>query len=204
MDNRTRHAGSRRRGLWDSSAKCGEKREVALIAAHSPSWTPRGRPWWSSCHASWLPGLGAPSTAATAFLAGLLGAAPTQAQFLPTPLDQVMIPSQTSADSVSNFIFTAPQKGLYSLTIKTGASAGYLMVFDATALPSDGAVTSCTSSATTRPCLSYCIPINSASFAGVQWFSPLLTTSGIVAAFSTTGCDTLTVSATAKFTGQTL
>lgn len=139
-----------------------------------------------------------------AFLAVLLfAAAPAYAQFLSTPLNQVEISSQTSADSVSNFVFTAPLKGLYSLTVKT-AGAGYIVVFDATSLPSNGAVTSCTSAATTRPCLMYCFPVAGAGSTSIQWSSPVFVSSGIVAGFSSTSCDSITASATAKFMGQTL
>lgn len=126
-----------------------------------------------------------------------------QAQFLSTPLNQLEISSQTSADSVSNFVFTAPLKGLYSLTVKT-AGAGYIMVFDATSLPGNGAVTSCTSSATTRPCLMYCFPVAAAGSTSVQWASPIFVSSGVVAGFSSTGCDSITALTTAKFMGQTL
>lgn len=158
---------------------------------------------------SWLEWcvLTAPRTVAiTAFLAAtVLGAAVTQAQqILPYSLNSLLIPSQTSADSVSNFVFSTPSRGIYSLTIKTGATAGYLMLFDATSLPANGAVASCTSIATARPCLMYCIPVAASSGLGIQWMSPLYVTSGVVAGYSTTGCDSLTASATAKFMGQAL
>ena len=51
------------------------------------------------------------------------------------------IANQASADSVSNLVFVAPRKQLESLTVKIGATSGYVMVFDLASLPSNGAVT---------------------------------------------------------------
>ena len=127
-------------------------------------------------------------------LAAMLFAWPAWAQDMPAPLNQYFIPSQASANAVSNFVFVAPRRALYSLTLVTGASSGFLMVFDAAALPSNGAVTPV-----------WCIPVIAASGYAVQWQSPLVATTGVVAAFSTgANCDTLTASATAKFMGQAL
>ncbi len=151
--------------------------------------------------------LGAPRTvAAIAFLAAsILGAVPTLAQQFPIPLNQTSIDQQVSADTVSNFVFTSPNsqnKTLLTLSVKNAAASGYVMVFDAAALPGNGAVTSCTSSATTRPCLMWCVPLGANSSLSAQWGSPLRFTTGVVAGFSTTGCDSITASATAKFMGQ--
>src|SRR5215469_9181953 len=93
-------------------------------------------------------------------LAALLAATPVwaqQPQQLAYPLNQVSIPEQASNDTVSNFQFfasgssTSPAKAIYSLTVKTGASAGYALIFDAAALPGNGAVTSCNAVNTARP-----------------------------------------------------
>ncbi len=110
------------------------------------------------------------------------------------PLAGAGLASQASADSVSNFVFTAANKQLSSMTVKIGATSGYVMLLDAAVLPSNGAVTP-----------KWCWRTLSDGTAGavaVQWSPPLLATTGLTAAFSTTGCDTLTASATAKFMGQ--
>lgn len=147
------------------------------------------------------------------FLALVLFLGNAKAADLAKNLTQVSIPEQVSADAVSNFVFTPSGAAsgnalnLYSLTVKIGATSGYVIVYDATALPSNGAQTNCTNNSTTRPCALFCYPITSnATNGGVtfQWQSPIAATTGIVAGFSTTGCDTLTASATAKFMGQAL
>lgn len=132
-------------------------------------------------------------------------AAPAAAQEFPAPLDQVALDQQVSADSVSNFVFVSPnsqRRTLRTLTVKNAAVAGFVMVFDAASLPTNGAVTSCTSSATARPCLMWCWPLAANTPLAAEWSSPLRFTTGVVAGYSTTGCDTITASATAKFMGQ--
>lgn len=104
------------------------------------------------------------------------------------------VANQASADSVSNLVFTAPNKQLFSLSVKIGTTSGYAMIFDAASLPANGAVTP-----------KWCWPVNSNGTngaVGVTWTPPLSFTTGITAGFSTTGCDTLTASTTAKFMGQ--
>lgn len=134
----------------------------------------------------------------------------TQAQ---QPFQMATMPEQQSADTVSNLVITPSASGtgnakaLFSLSIKVTAVSGYLMVFDATALPSNGAITPCASTATARPCQLYCYPVISNGTNGsaaFQWIAPMQASSGIVVAFSSTGCDTLTASATAKFMAQGL
>lgn len=135
----------------------------------------------------------------------LTGPAWAQDAQFPLPLTQLAIDQQVSADAVSNFVFASPnsqRRTLRSLTVKNGAAAGFVMVFDAAALPGNGAVTSCTSSATARPCLMWCVPLAATSWVTNEWGSPLRFTTGIVAGYSTTGCDSITASATAKFQGQ--
>lgn len=131
--------------------------------------------------------------------------APAFAQTYPAPLTQYNVQSQTSANGVSNFVLTAPRKGLYSFTVLSGASAGFVLVFDAAALPSNGAVDQCTSFATARPCELYCWPVAANSSLSVQWMSPVEASTGFVLGFSTgANCDTLTASTTAKFIAQAL
>lgn len=135
----------------------------------------------------------------------LLLSGPAWAQDSPMLLDLMSVDQQVSADGVSNFVFVSlnsQRKTLRKLTVKNGASAGFVMVFDALSLPGNGAVTSCTSTATTRPCLMWCVPLVANSFVTESWDSPLRFTTGVVASYSTTGCDSITASATAKFMGQ--
>lgn len=111
-----------------------------------------------------------------------------------SPSASAAIANQASADSVSNYVFTATNKTLYTITVKIGATSGYAMLFDAASLPANGAVTP-----------TWCYPVTSNGTNGsvaATWPQPLLFTTGITAGFSTTVCDTLTASATAKFMGQ--
>ena len=127
-----------------------------------------------------------------------------RAQDYPGDLDSTMVTNQVSGENVSSFVFAIPnsqRKGLRSLEIKNAAAAGFAMLVDGTSLPS-GAVASCTDASVARPCLMWCaaLPANSALYR--QWDSPLKFQSGIVAGYSTTGCATITASATAMFFGQ--
>lgn len=81
---------------------------------------------------------------------------------------------------------------LYGFLATTGASAGYVLIFDATSAPSDGTVT---------PKLCYSVPATSTVAA--SWGDiPAQFTTGLTIVFSTTGCYTKTVSATAFFSVQ--
>lgn len=101
--------------------------------------------------------------------------------------------SASSTAAASNLVLKASAGNLYSLTTTIGATTGYLMLFDATALPSNGAVT---------PVLCYPI-ISNGTQGGVSFsfFPPKRFGTGITAGFSTTGCFTLTASATGNFFG---
>lgn len=99
----------------------------------------------------------------------------------------------TSTAAESNRVFKASAGNLYNITATIGATSGYLMLFDATSLPSNGAVTPL-----------YCVPVNSNGtngYVAVEWTMPKRFGTGITAGFSTTGCFTLTASATAAFFG---
>jgi len=76
---------------------------------------------------------------------------------------------------------------LGGITVTTGATAGYLMLFDAAAAPADGAV------APAR-----CIPVAATTGVDMNFrAAPIWFRTGIVAVFSSTGCFTKTASATA-------
>lgn len=95
--------------------------------------------------------------------------------------------------AASNLVLKASAGNLYDLDVVVGATSGYLLLFDATALPSNGAVTPV-----------FCDRVNSDGTAGgakYAWPMPFSFATGITAGFSTTGCFTLTASATASFFG---
>jgi hypothetical protein len=87
----------------------------------------------------------------------------------------------------ASLIAKAVQSELYGLNVTSGASAGFVLVFDAKTVPADGAVT---------PTL--CLPL--AANTGLDWnfrSAPVQFVNGIVVVFSTTGCYSKTASATA-------
>lgn len=82
---------------------------------------------------------------------------------------------------------------LNGFSATTSTTGGYVLLFDATALPANGAVT---------PKLCYYVPSYPQTM-GATWLTyPVPFNNGIVIAFSTTGCFTLTASATAFFNAQ--
>jgi len=76
------------------------------------------------------------------------------------------------------------------VAITTGGAAGFLMVFDATSAPADGAVT---------PRICRVVAANSSL--EVVFNAPVNFGTGITAVFSTTGCFVKTSSATAFIEG---
>lgn len=101
----------------------------------------------------------------------------------------------TSTTTESSHVLKSSAGSLDNLTITVGATSGWLMLFDATSAPADGAVTP-----------AYYIPVASSGtngYAALSWSNnPLKFTTGIVAVFSSTGPFTKTASATAQFSGQ--
>jgi hypothetical protein len=92
----------------------------------------------------------------------------------------------------SGHVLKASAGNLYSVYVTTGAVAGFLMVFNSTTVPADGAVTPIE-----------CQPAPANGIASLT-FNPGPVESystGISVAFSTTGCFTKTASATAFFHG---
>jgi len=137
---------------------------------------------------------------AAAFVAGC--ALDAEAQVFTNPLNTVELDQQVSPAAASSFLFTSPNKALAALTVVAGASAGFVLVLDAASLPANGAVASCAGPATARPCLMWCAPVAANGIVDKQWNSPMSFTTGVLAAFSTTGCASLTASATAQIFGQ--
>lgn len=93
--------------------------------------------------------------------------------------------------AAASLVLKASAGNLYGIEATAGASAGYLLIFDATSAPTDGTVTP-----------KYCknVPANTA--VELAWIVPASFTTGITAVFSTTGCFTKTASATAFISGM--
>lgn len=109
----------------------------------------------------------------------------------PTVDANVAIVPSASAAVESGRVLKASAGNLYRLSTTTGASAGYLLVFNSTTVPADGAVT---------PLICRAIAATSTltvSFADI----PARFSTGISVSFSTTGCFTKTASETAFFEG---
>lgn len=120
-------------------------------------------------------------------LAAILHAAPANAQqILGNPIGL----AQTTTTE-SSHVFKAAPGNLYNLAVTTSSAAGYVMLFNATTAPSNGAV---------NPIACYGVAANSSLF--IPYGYPLPFGTGIVAVYSTTGCNTLTLSTTAFFAAQ--
>jgi hypothetical protein len=96
-----------------------------------------------------------------------------------------------SAAAEASKVFKASAGNLYAYQVTTGAAAGFVMIFDATSAPADGAVTPVK-----------CVAVAANSTVGVSMEPPEAFSTGITAVFSTTGCFTKTASATAMFSGD--
>jgi hypothetical protein len=108
----------------------------------------------------------------------------------PTSSASFAIPPGSSPALAASHILKASAGNLYSLYVLSTSVAGYLMTFNATSVPANGAVTPIE-----------CIPVYADSFAEIDFSGapPDYYSTGIVAVFSTTGPFTLTASATAFF-----
>lgn len=93
----------------------------------------------------------------------------------------------------ANHVLKASPGNLYGFQITNGATAGYVMLYDATTAPVDGAVT---------PVKCYQLPANSTLVAGFG--PPLAFSTGIVVGFSSTGPFTKTASATVFISGEVI
>lgn len=121
-------------------------------------------------------------------LAGLLAlaaVAPAAAQTGP------IVPQATPA-AASSLVLNTALKGLYAAQVTAGASAGFLMVFDAAAVPADGTV---------APAKCYAVP--AATSLGVTFAPSLYARNGWVLVFSTgANCFTKAASATAFLSAE--
>lgn len=111
-----------------------------------------------------------------------------------TPCYKASTNPVNSASGEGSHVFKNVPGVLYGFSVTSGASAGYVLVYNATSAPADGAVT---------PVACYALAANSTI--GVAYTPlPLNMTTGITAVFSTTGCFTQTTSATAFFMSEVL
>jgi hypothetical protein len=105
-----------------------------------------------------------------------------------------IVPIVSAAVEAAHILKNSPGN-FYSLSVTAGASAGFVLVFNAVSAPADGAVT---------PIECVAVAANgTATIPSSGTFNPPVRyTTGITAVFSTTGCFTKTASATAFFTGK--
>lgn len=111
----------------------------------------------------------------------------------PTSVSTGATTRASSTAAASSLVLKSGAGNLYDLKITIGATTGYVLLFDATSLPSNGAVTPIFCEAVT----------SNGTYGGAAfaWPTPMPFATGITAGFSTTGCFTLTASATAAFFG---
>jgi hypothetical protein len=98
-----------------------------------------------------------------------------------------------SGSAEASHVLKGSPGNLYGFSVSPGIAGAYVMLFDATSAPTDGAVTP-------KKCYG---PISNAPF-GASWQPgpPLNFATGIVVVVSTTGCFTKTGSATAFIAGE--
>lgn len=100
-------------------------------------------------------------------------------------------PVATSAAAGSRIVKASPGN-LYGLNVVSGASAGFVLLFNSTTVPADGAVTPVK-----------CMPLAANTGIDINMRDmPSYFSTGIVAVFSTTGCFAKTISATAFISGD--
>ncbi|MDE2472360.1 MAG: hypothetical protein KGL35_27410 [Bradyrhizobium sp.] len=105
---------------------------------------------------------------------------------------QVVAPIQSSGAAEGSHIFCGGNCTLRGLTVVTGASAGFVLVFNQNSDPANGAVV---------PTL--CLPVGASSMVNWQPSSAAYFANGLTIAFSTgANCFTKTESATAVFAAQ--
>lgn len=109
----------------------------------------------------------------------------------PTSAAAAGITPVVSTAAEGSRVIKASAGNLYSVDVTAGATSGYVMLFNATSAPADGAVTPL-----------YCWPLGANQSMARSFNSPpAVFSTGITAVFSTTGCFTKTASATAFISG---
>src|SRR6266851_718680 len=114
------------------------------------------------------------------------------------------MPYQGSNAAEGSHVFGGSVLTGLTITWHSATTARYLMLFDATALPSNGATTAC-STTQASGCLFYCVylteSITAPNRVAFDWtLHPVSTRNGVVAALSTgAGCGTLTADSANNF-----
>lgn len=112
---------------------------------------------------------------------------------IPTSAPGAAVAPSFTTVAASSVVAKASAGNLYRVAVNSGASAGFLLVFNATSAPADGTVT---------PVV--CRPVAANDFVEVIYNVPVRFSTGITAVFSTTGCFTKTASATAHIEAEAL
>ena len=114
----------------------------------------------------------------------------------PSPLPSAGLAPVTSSSLEANHVIKASAGNLYSFEVSAdstlSSAAWWVMVYNATSAPGDGAVTP-------TKCFAQVSGTASASYA---WPTPIYFAAGIVVGVSTTGCFTKTASAHALISGD--
>ena len=106
------------------------------------------------------------------------------------PVSQAALTPVATSAAASSLVLKASAGNLLSLACAPTAT-GYLMLFDATSAPADGAVAP-----------KWVQPVFANGGASWSWSNPMSFATGVVAVFSSTGPFTKTASATAFISGQ--
>lgn len=93
----------------------------------------------------------------------------------------------------SLILSSASGSNFYGMQVTASSTAGYAMLFDSTTAPVDGTVT---------PVKCVAVTAGGSSFLSLDPTAPWTSKNGWVLVFSTTGCFTKTISATAFLSGQ--
>jgi hypothetical protein len=109
------------------------------------------------------------------------------AQSVPLTAGWISAATPVSTTAVGSNLTTTTGQLLY-INVTSGASAGYVMVFNTASAPADGAVT---------PTFCYVLAANSTLSTTYNAIAAPNFSTGITVVFSTTGCFTKTASATA-------
>lgn len=128
----------------------------------------------------------------------------TQAQPVTNPDGSTVgaaIPSSSATNGIApsantvvggSRILKASAGNLYSVNVVSGASAGFVLIFDSATVPADGTVTPVK-----------CMPLAANTGIDLNFRSlPLAMTNGAVVVFSTSGCYSKTLSTTAFISGD--
>ncbi len=110
----------------------------------------------------------------------------------PTPSDlaDAAVPNAATTVAAGSLVLKASAGNLYDINVAAGASAGFIMLFNATSAPADGTVT---------PAWVMAIAANASL--SYSWPMGKRFSTGCVMVFSTTGPFTKTISATAFLSG---